>query len=92
VSDFAEQLSIEFAEETQDILESKMTMLQNRVAKETFREAAELVRDFAKHYPESVFIPPPPGEHGNTVDACSAAAIRAILPTIAAALEKRAGE
>lgn len=28
------------------------------------------------HYPADVFIEPPPGEHGSTVDACSARAVR----------------
>lgn len=45
-------------------------------------EASQTVTDFAKHYPESVFVPPPAGQHGKTVDACSAAAIRGVIPSI----------
>lgn len=44
---------------------------------------AALVMSWAQNYPEDVFIEPPKGEHGKTVDACSAAALRRVLPTIA---------
>jgi NTP pyrophosphatase (non-canonical NTP hydrolase) len=44
---------------------------------------ATIVESFAAHYPVSVFPPPSPGEHGKTVDACSARAIRCILPVLA---------
>jgi len=58
------------------------------VRQEEREQCAAFLEDFAKHYPENVFIPPPPGEHGKTVDACSAAAIRAILPILAAAIRE----
>lgn len=45
--------------------------------------AAQVVDEQVKAYPESVFIPPPDGQHGKTVDACSAAALRAVLPVVA---------
>ena len=34
-------------------------------------------------YPADVFMEPPRGEHGQTLDACSARALRGILPNIA---------
>jgi len=49
---------------------------------------AQIVEDLARHYPEAVFVPPEPGQHGKTVDACSAAAIRGIIPSIAAAIRE----
>ena len=45
--------------------------------------AAQVVDQQVEVYPESVFIPPPAGQHGKTVDACSAAALRAVLPVVA---------
>ena len=33
----------------------------------------EVFEGWLAAYPESVFTPPPPGEHGKTVDGCSAA-------------------
>ena len=33
-------------------------------------------------WPADVFTPPPPGQHGGTVDACSAAALRAVVPKL----------
>lgn len=44
--------------------------------------AAQVVEEYLKAYPTDIFIPPPVGQHGKTVDACSAAALRAILPNI----------
>lgn len=44
---------------------------------------AKVVEDFAKAYPPNVFLEPPPGEHGKTVDGCSARALREILPAVA---------
>ena len=55
-------------------------------------EAAQVVREFAKHYPTDIFIEPLPGQHGRTVDACSASAIRAICPTIANDIDRLAQE
>lgn len=51
-------------------------------------EAAQVVREFVQHYPTDIFIEPLPGQHGRTVDACSASAIRAICPVIADALDR----
>ncbi len=45
-------------------------------------EALHILRAYLAAYPESIFLPPPPGEHGRTVDGCSAAALRAVLPNI----------
>ena len=44
---------------------------------------AKVVEDFAKAYPTTVFLEPEEGEHGQTVDACSARAIRTVLPEVA---------
>ena len=59
---------------------------------EALREAARVVREFVKHYPTDIFIEPLPGQHGKTVDGCSASAIRAICPTIANELDRLASE
>ncbi len=39
-------------------------------------ELVETIHTWAKAYPESVFPEPPAGEHGQSVDACSARALR----------------
>lgn len=44
---------------------------------------ARVVDMYAAHYPLDVFPAPPAGEHGTTVDSCSAAALRAVLPEVA---------
>lgn len=57
------------------------------------REAcAALVEERAQYYPTDVFIPPAPGEHGRTIDGCSAQAIRCVLPGIAHDIRARAKE
>lgn len=45
--------------------------------------AAQVVESYLAAYPADVFKQPPAGQHGETVDACSAAALRAVLPSIA---------
>lgn len=50
--------------------------------REALEEAVKVIHGYATAYPEDIFIPPPPGEHGKTVDACSARALRVILPNI----------
>ncbi len=45
--------------------------------------AAQIVEGFSAFYPTDIFPEPPPGQHGDTVDACSASAIRHVLPAIA---------
>lgn len=50
--------------------------------------SAKIVDDYLSAYPVAVFSEPPAGQHGVTVDACSAAAIRAILPNIAEDIRK----
>ena len=55
------------------------------VAQERER-CAKIAAGWALHYPKDIFIEPPPGQHGETVDACSAAAIRWICPSIAAVI------
>ena len=51
--------------------------------------AAQIVDHQLSHYPADVFLEPPPGEHGTTVDACSARALRAILPVVAERIRAR---
>ena len=45
-------------------------------------ELVEMIRTWSKAYPESVFPEPPGGEHGQTVDACSARALRQAFKTL----------
>ena len=45
-------------------------------------EAVRILSEYLAAYPEDIFIEPPAGEHGQTVDACSARALRAVLPNI----------
>ena len=47
------------------------------------KEAAQVVDQYLAHYPPDIFLPPIPGQHGQTVDACSAAALREVLPHVA---------
>ena len=55
------------------------------------REAcAQIVDNQLSYYPGDVFVEPPPGKHGTTVDACSARALRDILPVIAVRIRARA--
>ena len=64
-----------------------------RAAAERERErCARLVTDWADQYPEDIFLPPKPGEHGRTVDGCSAHALRTTLPRVAAAIRALPGE
>lgn len=57
---------------------------------DALEEAARAVEAFARHYPPHIFREPEPGQHGATVDGCSAAAIRAVLPGIAAEVRELA--
>ncbi len=52
--------------------------------------AAQIVEQWLSRYPADVFIQPEPGQRGKTVDACSAAALRAVLPNIAADIRRLA--
>ena len=51
------------------------TALRDAEAAQRERDA-RIAFEFAEHYPTDIFIEPPPGQHGQTVDACSARAIR----------------
>lgn len=51
---------------------------------------AVYVETVKRYYPTSVFTEPPPGEHGATVDACSARAARHVCDTIARELRASA--
>lgn len=53
------------------------------------------LRALAVAYPEDVFPPPPPGEHGKTVDQCSAAMGRhfsSVFTEVADEIERLRGE
>ena len=65
-----------------------MIRLIKRYGQSLIDEAAKAARDFALNYPTDVFAQPPAGQHGETVDACSAAAIRAMAPIIALKIEE----
>ena len=41
--------------------------------------AINIVQHWLDRYPEDIFPPPPAGQHGQTVDACSARAARHVL-------------
>jgi len=47
------------------------------------KHVVRVIDRWLRSYPTSVFAQPEPGQHGETVDACSAAALRAILPLVA---------
>ena len=53
-------------------------------------EAASTVLNQLRFYPVDVFPTPPRGKHGKTVDSCSAAALRAMLPNLARTLQSEA--
>lgn len=44
--------------------------------------ALDIIREARERYPEGLFPEPPAGEHGGTVDACSARAYRACLKSV----------
>ena len=46
------------------------------VEREVWEQAARLGQEIIDAYPDSVFIEPPKGQHGETIDACSARAGR----------------
>ena len=52
------------------------------------RAASKLVREWAANYPVNIFPKPPQGQHGATVDACSAETLRVMLPIIADAIDE----
>ena len=54
------------------------------------RDAAKIVEQYLQSYPTSVFPEPPQGQHGITIDACSASALRAVLPNIIEDIRKLA--
>jgi hypothetical protein len=56
--------------------------------KDDVEKAARIVDEYLKAYPPDIFIEPPLGQHGQTMDACSAAALRKILPNIATDIRK----
>lgn len=66
-------------------VEELETLLRKELAaaiREALVEAEQIVHGYATAYPEDIFIPPPLHEHGLTIDACSARALRAVLPNV----------
>ena len=61
-----------------EIIAAHRQAAEDRVA----RKAFAVLEDYIAAYPVDVFPQPPAGQHGQTVDACSAAALRAILPNV----------
>ena len=56
--------------------------------KETLKEAAKIAGEYANNYPTDIFVEPPAGQHGQTVDACSARAARHTSKMIAQDIRK----
>ena len=63
-----------------------------RARAEEREQCARVVDQWLLAYPEAIFTPPAPGEHGKTVDGCSAAALRAALPNVAKDIRNRKEE
>ena len=69
--------------------------VRDMLVRRAIEDAARIVEWYLSHYSASIFTQPEPGQHGETVDACSAAALREVLPHIAEdirQLKYRAGE
>ncbi len=67
-------LPIELAE----MIAAHRQAAEDRVA----RRAFAVLEEYIAAYPVDIFPQPPYGQHGKTVDACSAAALRAVLPNV----------
>lgn len=63
--------------------DDRVEILRRIIASERER-CAKIVEAWIECYPTRVFTDPPDGQHGATVDACSARAMRALLPGLAA--------
>lgn len=57
---------------------------------EGMERAAEIIAAHALKYPMDVFTEPPPGEHGKSVDGCSARAIRYCCKVLREAIREEA--
>ncbi len=55
---------------------------QPQTWRDGIKASIEIIEEYLKASSMDIFNSPPPGEHGETVDACSAAALRAVLPNI----------
>lgn len=51
-------------------------------ARRVIEEAAKVAEGYEQNYPEDIFPEPPSGEHGRTIDTCSARALRRVLPLV----------
>jgi len=72
-------------------LERSSAALREAGYRDAIEEAAKYVDEWALAYPTDVFIEPPPGEHGQTIDACHARALRDMLPRVAKAIRALPG-
>ena len=52
--------------------------------------AAQVVESYEQAYPTDVFPEPPKGQHGISVDACSASALRHVLSNVTKDIRKLA--
>ena len=74
------------------VLASALRRVAEATRKKTAERCAGMLEEQATHYPEKIFREPPPGEHGKTVDGCSARALRTALPEIAKAIREEMGK
>ena len=80
------ELTCDIEDERDDCIDAKLLNDRLTVA-EAVREACAAVLDeWYGYYPTDVFTETPPGEHGETVDACSASMARHVTKYIAAEL------
>ena len=61
----------------------------NRKLEDRLGECLNAIQECIDAYPADVFIEPPPGEHGQTVDGCSASAIRLAMRKLLARISPR---
>lgn len=66
-----------------------IAVLRKQGANKERSEITALIRTWKSYYPTRVFKEPPAGKHGETVDGCSARAIRMVLRGILKDLKDR---
>jgi len=82
--------AVELEGDKRKLLE-KIAALEKEKAEAVLAEmerCAKIVDEWATRYPVDIFGDPPKGFHGATTDACSAKALRTILPNVAAAIRE----
>lgn len=71
---------------TGQLVESKAAIIKLGELEGQLGQAVTILEEALAAYSYSVFPDLPPGEHGKTVDACSAAALRGVLPGLIASV------